>query len=126
MAARTKKLRQKWEKRKIGRPQKPKKLGDRISFKLTSGKRVSGTVIGVRKEFYYVMRKGQIYKVNKRSIFYALGRAIGTATAKGVGFASEIYRAYKEERKRHEQWRRRRARQPPIRTREKLRRLLRR
>jgi hypothetical protein len=48
-----------------------------------------------------VKRGSHIYKVDRHSIFYALGRLAGRIGAKAVGTAQEIYRAYREERARY-------------------------
>lgn len=52
------------------------KLGDQISYKNSRGKRVSGTVRGVRQEYYIVERKDRLYKVDRHSPFDQIGRAL--------------------------------------------------
>ena len=50
--------------------------GERISYLNGRNQRVTGKVIGVRKEFYLVERKGLVYKVDRHSIFSQLGGAL--------------------------------------------------
>lgn len=96
---RTRKLKRKWEKSELGRPEKKvKKVGERISYKQAGGKRVSGTIVAVRKESYIVKRKNKFYEVNRRSIFYKIGHALGRTSAKLKGVAI----SYREGRKTEE------------------------
>lgn len=43
--------------------------GESISYKDRRGRRVTGTVRGVRKEYYIVERKGKLTTVDRKSIF---------------------------------------------------------
>lgn len=79
---------------------KPKKFGDRISFLIPRGKkgrRVSGKVIEVNKQFYNVLYKSRIYKVNRKSILYSLGYYTGRVTAGMVELARTTYVGIKHE-----------------------------
>ena len=58
------------------RKKKAKKLQDRISFKTVGGKRVTGVVKGIRKEYYIVYRKGKMYKVDRNSAYEAFGKGM--------------------------------------------------
>jgi hypothetical protein len=60
---------------------KLKKIGDSISY-LDNGRRVSGTVVGIRAEYYLVERNGKIWRVDRHSVFTRLGSALGGAGAK--------------------------------------------
>ena len=51
---------------------KAHKIGDRISFKTPKG-RTTGKVTKVSKEFYMVLNKDKLYKVNRNSILYSMG-----------------------------------------------------
>lgn len=95
---RTNKMQRTWEKKKVGRPNKPKKVGDRVSFKLLNGKRVTGKVIGVQKHYYKVLRKGKIYRVNRDSILYQVGHAIGATVGKIRGAVKATAAGYKTEK----------------------------
>lgn len=99
---RTNVMQRKWEKTKPARRHKQRKIGDRISFKLLNGKRVSGKVIGVQKEYYQVLRKGKIYRVNRRSVLYQIGRAIGATAGKIRGAVVATSKAYKTEKEAEE------------------------
>lgn len=76
---------------------KLKHIGSSISFK-NRGKRVSGTVQAVRKEFYWVKRGNKLYKVDRHSIFTALGSGIGRVAGGVVDMASAGYQSYQLER----------------------------
>lgn len=52
-----------------------KTVGERISF-FNKDKRVSGTVLGVREQYYLVLHKGNVYKVDRHSIFTQIGGAL--------------------------------------------------
>jgi len=73
------------------------KIGEHISFK-NKGKRVSGVVVAKRKEFYWVERNGKIYKVDRHSVFTALGSGLGKVVGGVVSFAQAGYQSYKEQR----------------------------
>ena len=109
VSKRSQKLKQKWAKSKVGRPEKPKKVGDRIKFKLLNGHWVNGTVRGVQKNYYVVSRQTKrgtyLYHVTKGSILSALGRGIKVfgsklkkGLKKGVLLAKAGAKAYREER----------------------------
>lgn len=94
---RTDKLQRKWEKTKPKRKHKPRKVGDRISFKMLNGQRTSGKVIGVEKEYYKVLRKDKIYRVNRRSVLYQVGHAVGATAGKIVGAVKATSAGFKTE-----------------------------
>ena len=99
---RTNILQKKWEKTKPARRHKPRKVGDRLGFKMLNGKRTSGKVIGVEEQYYKVLRKGKIYKVNRKSILYQWGHAIGATAGKIKGAVDATSAAYKTEREAQE------------------------
>jgi len=68
---------------------KAKKVGERLSFKVPNGRR-SGTVTEVHDEFYLVLSKGRIHKVNRKSILYSLGTFAGRV-AQTYGNVKESY-----------------------------------
>jgi len=82
-STRIRKLKRKWEHKKSHH--KPKKVGARVSYKTSTGKRVSGKVVGKHKEYYVVKRKNKIYKVNRRSVLYQIGHAIKGVVVKARG-----------------------------------------
>jgi len=82
----------------IGRPEKIKKLGDSITYKSPHGRPLTGTVVKVFKKHYIVQRGNKLYKVNKGSILYQIGRAIGGAAGKIRGTIEALAGGYKTER----------------------------
>jgi len=77
------------------------KIGESISFK-DKGKRVTGKVVSKRKEFYWVQRGGKLYKVDRHSIFTALGSGIGKVVGGVVSFGKAGYQSYKLQREKDE------------------------
>lgn len=98
---RTNVMQRKWETQRARR-RKQYKVGDRLSFKLLNGKRASGKVIGVQKHYYHVIRKGKVYRVNRGSILYQIGHAIGATAGKIKGTLEATSAAYKTEREAQE------------------------
>jgi len=60
---------------------KLKHIGDRINY-LDGDRRVSGVVVGIRAEHYLVERNGQVYKVDRHSIFKRIGPVLKGASSK--------------------------------------------
>ncbi len=75
-----------------------KKIGDKISY-LDNGKRVSGEVVGIRSEYYLVERNGQVWKVDRHSIFTRVGSALKGAHAKALTAGREGVKAAKSKLK---------------------------
>lgn len=82
----------------VGRPEKPKHVGDTITYKGQAGHKLNGVVVGVHKKYYTVYRDGHYDKVSKGSILYRIGRAIGGAAGKIRGTIEALAEGYKTER----------------------------
>jgi len=74
---------------------KAKKVGDNISFKVPGGRR-TGTVLEAHKEHYIVKSKRSFYKVNRRSILYAMGKFAGKVISKPRAMKETVKRGYRE------------------------------
>lgn len=81
----------------IGRPEKIKKVGDSITYKSPHGRPLTGTVVKVFKKHYVVQRGNKLYRVNKGSILYQIGRAIGGAAGKIRGTIEALKGGYQTE-----------------------------
>ena len=78
------------------------KVGERISFK-NKNTRMSGKVVAKRKEFYWVQHKGRLYKVDRHSVFTALGSGLGKVVGGAVSFGKSAYHSYRLQRERDEE-----------------------
>jgi len=91
-------LHAKWREHKAGRPMKPKKPGDRLSWKEPNGRRVSGKVVSVHRDHIIAERKGQLWVIKKGSILYRIGHAIGSLAGRIKGTVQQIRAGYETEK----------------------------